>query len=124
MNISDKGKARETGQALNVHYRFIVWLIPTLMNFPRTQKFLLGDKIQTTAMDVLEALIEATYTKHREAPLVRANLGLEKLRFFFRISRDLRYLDYRRHEYAVRQLNEVGSRVGAWLKVHRSHERA
>ncbi|MCY4306363.1 MAG: hypothetical protein OXC62_16550 [Aestuariivita sp.] len=97
MNISDKGKARETGQALNVHYRFIVWLIPTLMNFPRTQKFLLGDKIQTTAMDVLEALIEATYTKHREASLVRANLGLEKLRFFLRISRDSGRLKKYRH---------------------------
>jgi hypothetical protein len=40
----------------------------------------LGDRIQSTALDVLEALIEATYTHDRRAHLAHANLGLEKLR--------------------------------------------
>ena len=52
--------ARETGPALEAHYRFILWLIPTVERFPRAQKFLLGDRIQSTAVDVLESLIEAT----------------------------------------------------------------
>ena len=118
-----KNKTQETGQALGAHYRFVLWLIPAVMRFPRAQKFLLGDRLQGTALDVLEALIEATYTKHRDAPLARANLGLERLRFFFRLSRDLKYLDARRHEYAARHIDEIGRRVGAWRKVHRSHER-
>ena len=62
------------------------WLVPTLERFPRIQKFLLGDRIQGTAMDVLEQLIEATYTRQRERHLANANLGLEKLRFFFRLA--------------------------------------
>ena len=52
--------------------------------FPRSQKFLLGDRIQGLALDVLEALIEATYTRQRDRLLTRANLGIEKLRFLFR----------------------------------------
>jgi hypothetical protein len=32
----------------------------------RAQKFLLGDRIRGTALDVLEALIEATYTRERK----------------------------------------------------------
>ncbi len=41
--------------------------------FPKSQKFLLGDRMQTLALDVQESLIEATYTKN-PAPHLLANL--------------------------------------------------
>jgi hypothetical protein len=85
---------------------------------PRAQKFLLGDRIQSTAMDILEALIEATYTQDRRGHLTRANLGLEKLRHFFRLAVELRHLDERRYEHAARSLDETGRLVGAWAKTH------
>jgi len=31
-------------------YRFVVWLIPTLDKLPRSQKFLLGDRIKKRAV--------------------------------------------------------------------------
>ena len=68
--------ARETGPALESWYRFLLWLVPTLERFPRRQKFLLGDRIQGAALDVLESLVEATYTRNRESHLARANLLL------------------------------------------------
>ena len=98
---SGPNQARETGAALESHYRFILWLVPAVERFPRNRKFLLGDRIQTTALDVLERLIEATYIKRREGYLAAANLGLEKLRFLFRLARDLRALGHRRYEYAA-----------------------
>jgi hypothetical protein len=51
---------RRTGPALEATYRFILWLVPTVEKFPRSQKFLLGDRIQSTALDVLEGVVEAT----------------------------------------------------------------
>ena len=122
MHGTSRDRARETGAALESHYRFILWLVPSVERFPRGQKFLLGDRIQSTALDVLEALIQATYTRQRQAHLVRANLGLEKLRFFFRLSHDLRYLDSRRYEHAARSLDETGRKVGAWRKVDRARQ--
>ena len=118
----DRGNdgARDTGPALESHYRFLVWLIPALARFPRGQKFLLGDRIQATALDVLDSLIEATWTRRRGQHLARANLGLEKLRFLFRLARDLRYLDRRRYEHAARRLDDTGRKVGAWSKAHRA----
>ena len=116
--------ARETGPALEAHYRFILWLVPAVERFPRSQKFLLGDRIQGMATDVLEALIEATCTRRRTASLARANMGVEKLRFFFRLARDLRFLDPRRYEHAARTLDETGRRIGAWRKAHARHEGA
>ena len=67
MSEAARDHARETGPALEAHYRFLLWLVPAVERFPRSQKFLLGDRIQTTALDVLEALVEATYTKRRLA---------------------------------------------------------
>ena len=121
---SDRDGARNTGPALEAHYRFLLWLMPAVERFPRSQKFLLGDRIQGIALDVLEALIEATYTRHRSSHLARANLGIEKLRFFFRVAQDLRYLDLRRYEHAARCLDETGRRVGAWTRTHHAREGA
>lgn len=114
--------ARDTGPALETHYRFLLWLVPAVERFPRSQKFLLGDRIQATALDVLESLIEATYTRRRANHLVRANLGVEKLRFLFRLAQDMRYLDSRRYEHAARCLDEIGRKIGAWSKTHRAKE--
>ena len=116
--------ARETGPALELHYRFILWLVPTLDRFPRAQRFLLGDRIQRTALDVLESLVEATYTRRRQPPLTCANLGIEKLRFLIRLAHDLRYLDRRRYEHAARCLDETGRKIGAWMNAHRARKSA
>jgi hypothetical protein len=68
--------ARKTGAAVEAHFQFLMWLVPAIEKFLRTQKFLLGDRIQTTALDVLERLIEATYTRDRKGQLARASIAL------------------------------------------------
>jgi hypothetical protein len=108
--------ARQTGPALEAMYRFLLWLVPTVEKFPRSQKFLLGDRIQATALDVLERLIEATYTRGRQPILAAANLGIEKLRLLFRLSFDLKFLDMRRYEHAARSVDEIGRMIGGWRK--------
>ena len=112
--------ARRGGPALESAYQFILWLIPTVEKFPRSQKFLLGDRIQNAALDVLERLIEATYSRQRAGMLDAANLAIEKLRFLFRIATDLRYLDLKRYEHAARGLDEIGRMVGGWIKANRA----
>jgi len=55
--------SKRTGAAVEAHYQFLMWLVPTVDKFPRSHKFTTGDRIQTLALDVLESLIEATYTR-------------------------------------------------------------
>ncbi len=109
-------RSRQLGPALEAAYRFVLWLVPTVEKFPKSQKFLIGDRIQSTALDVMERLIEATYNKRRGRMLEDANLGIEKLRFLFRLSKDLKLLDMRRYEHAARELDEVGRLIGGWRK--------
>lgn len=111
-------RARQYGPALEGMYRFVVWLTPVLDTLPRSQKFLLGDRMQTTALDVLEHLIEATFTRQRAKTLEQANLGLEKLRFFSRMAFDLHYIDLKRYEHLARTLDELGRLIGGWKKAH------
>ena len=104
--------AKRTGSALEAMYRFMLWLIPTVEKFPRSQKFLLGDRIQATALDVVERLVEATYTRARRDKLLAANLGIEKLRLLFRLATEMHYLVTKRYEHAARSLDDVGRLVG------------
>lgn len=99
-------------------YRFMLWLTPTVDSFPRRQKFLLGDHIQKTALDILSTLIEATYTKQRSNLLIRANLGIQKLRIFFRLAHELKLVDHRRYEHSARVMDEIGRLIGGWRKAH------
>ena len=55
--------AKRTGAAVEAHYQFLLWLLPSVEKFPRSHKFTLGGRIEAIALDVLEALIEATYTR-------------------------------------------------------------
>jgi hypothetical protein len=52
--------ARTGGPAVEAMYQFLLWLIPTLEKMPRSQKFLLGDRLQSEALQVLDSLISGT----------------------------------------------------------------
>lgn len=108
--------SRQVGPVLEAHFQFLLWLVPALNRFPRDQRFLLGDRIQTLGQEILEALIEANYTRDRRSFLLRANMSLEKLRYFMRLAVEMHYLDKRRYEHAVRSIDDIGRQVGGWIK--------
>jgi len=113
--------ARRTGPALEAMYQFMLWVVPTIDDFPRARKFVLGDRIENAALDVLDSLIAATYSRGRDQYLADANLGLERLRFFMRMSQELRLIDMKRYEFAARSIDDIGRMVGGWTKAHRAH---
>lgn len=114
--------SRRGGIALEKCYQFLLWLVPAVEKFPKSQKFLLGDRIQNLALDVQENLIEATYSKNPVPHLAAANLRLEKLRYLFRLALDLKHLDPRRYEFAARALDEIGRMVGGWMKAQHAEK--
>jgi hypothetical protein len=111
--------SKRTGPALEAHYQFLLWLFPSVDRFPKAHKFVFGDRILNTALDVLENLVEATFTRDRKTHLARANLGIDKLRLLLRMAADFRFLDRRRYEHAVRSLDEIGRLIGGWSKIFR-----
>lgn len=49
--------------AITKLYDFLLWIIPKLEKFPRSQKSLIADRMETVLLDVLDILIEASYSK-------------------------------------------------------------
>ncbi len=102
--------------ALAKIYDLLLWIIPQLEKFPKSQKYLLGDKIEASLLDVMDLIIQAAYTKNKTSILREANLKIEKLRYLIRLVKDLKYFSIKKYEYISRCLNEIGSEIGGWLK--------
>ena len=99
--------------AVSKMYDLIKWLLPQIAKLPRSHKFTLGDRITNLALDTLELLIQAVYTRNKRNLLSEANLNLEKMRYMIRICYDLDLLGLRKYEYVSKEINEVGKQIVA-----------
>lgn len=95
---------------------FLEWLLQVTERFPKRVRFTFSDRINNIALDLVENLVEARYSSEKNAILRQANLRLEKLRVLLRLAYKMRYLDYKRYEYAMKSINEVGKMLGGWLR--------
>jgi hypothetical protein len=110
---------RKEVDAVTRLYDFLVWMVPKLEKFPRSQKFIMGDRIQNLMLDILELLIDAAYSREKEQLLRSANLKLEKLRYLIRLAKDLKLLNLKGYEFSARALDGIGTSIGGWLKYSR-----
>jgi hypothetical protein len=97
-------------------YDLVKWSCQHKSKFPRNQRFVLGERIERRLYDLLETLVQARYTRDRQALLRQANLSLEVLRFQLRLAHDLHCLRTNSYGFATQALQEIGSMVGGWLK--------
>lgn len=95
---------------------FVKWLLPTTEKFPKKVRFSFSNRLDNLALDVVEDLVEARYTRRKTEKLKAVNLKLERLRVLLRLCHELAYLPHQRYEFAMRSLNEVGRMVGGWIK--------
>src|SRR3954452_22615094 len=81
-------------------YDLILWSCNHTGKFPRNHRFVLGERIERTLYDLLEILIRAKYTKHRQELLEQANLVLEILRFQIRLAKEMQCLKVESYGFA------------------------
>ncbi len=108
--------------AITKLYDLILWMIPKLEKYPRSQKFILADRIENLMLDILELLIDAAYSKRKGEALRSANLKLEKLRYLVRLSKDLQLLNIKGYEFSSRAIDDIGKSIGGWLKYTRRED--
>lgn len=100
----------------NLWYQTLGWILDTTGKFPKSARFNLAGRISDISLEVLESIIEAIYTKERSPLLLKANLGLEKLRVLFRLAHDRKHISTRQYEHVSEALIEVGKMIGGWRK--------
>ena len=97
-------------------YDLIKWSCETISRFPRNYRFVLGERIETNLLDILELLIAAKFSKDRIALLTKTNLRLEILRHEMRLAKDLECLRLKSYLFSAGTIDEIGRLVGGWLK--------
>lgn len=100
-------------------YDLALWLLPRVQDFPRSSRFILGDRLIVTMLDVVEGLIEASHRREKRALLEDVSAKLDRLRMLIRLSQDLKLLTLKRYEHAAMAVTELGAMLGGWLKQQR-----
>lgn len=90
---------------------FLLWILNHTESFPKSERFRMAKRIEDCAFKFYELLIEATRsTKRKRQLLVEADVQLEKLRLYVRMSQQ------RKLTKAAQSLVEIGRLLGGWLK--------
>jgi hypothetical protein len=100
------------------YYEFCHWLLPKVSKFKKDQKYILGSRLQNTALDALECIISAAISdKKQKFKMVEvAIIKLEHLRFFMRLSVQGLLLSERSFLYGSEQVLHVLKMLSGWKK--------
>ena len=85
-------------QILVKFYDYLLYLIPQVAKFPKNQRYLLGDRLENLSLEILEFLLEATYSREKSPHLQRASIRLEQVRVYVRLCKDLKLFNLHRYE--------------------------
>ena len=96
-------------------------MLERVENFPKSQRFVLGQRLANQAMDVMDLLVEATYAREKTEILALANRRMEVLRWTVRMAKDRKLFTSAQFEFSARALNECGRMVGGLGKILASH---
>jgi hypothetical protein len=109
-------------------YDFLQWLLPLTTKFPKSQRFLLAERLGVAALDFYELLQQAAMKDRPEGdPAVtmslseQADLLLHRQRFYVRLIRGLLFISKGQYEHAARHLDEIGRLLGGWMRRLRRH---
>jgi hypothetical protein len=118
MNDPAKPPARASAELIVIAkaYDLARELTRRVGKYPRSHRFLLGDRTLNAAYDLLELLIEAKYRSDKTALLDRANLLLERMRFQVRLAHDEQCINATGYGVVARQMDEVGRLIGGWKR--------
>lgn len=97
----------------------LAWTFNKLLNFPKKQRFVLGQQIEKSALQSLRLIIEANDERDGTQKLQKLqalNVELAVLRSLFRVAHDMNFMTLKSLVYVTGLIDEVGKMAGAWQK--------
>lgn len=101
-------------------YEFSVWFHRKYIHFPQRYKYVVGQQIAEDTIELLALINEARYSPKKAHILRKAQILLEKLRWRFRLAKDLECMSLGDYEKGARKMVEIGSMLGGWEKFAKS----
>jgi len=106
----------ETPVVVQKAYEFNLWMIQKAGSFPKSYRFSIGDRLVDGVIAILMKLVDAAYSRDKEAILIEVNGMLNRLRFLLRLAKDLKLLTVDSYGHAAESVEEIGRMVGGWRK--------
>ncbi len=98
------------------YHDLMAWLMARAEKFPRSQRFLLANRLLDTAFACHEELIRARKVTGpaRAQALLQADVELETLRLQWRLAHETRCVSTAQYEHGAKLIDEVGKMLGRW----------
>jgi four helix bundle protein len=102
-------------------FDFITWLMPVTNHFPRSQRFMVTQRLLDAAFDFQELILEANNVRpaERQAKLKLADAALDKVRTYLRLAAKWAWLKPGQYQHAAAMVTEMGRLLGGWQRVTR-----
>ena len=114
---SSKNQKPSQGPAIfEEAYSLMLLLYPYIQAFPKSQRFVLGQRIEQTCVTIIAGIVEANMRKDKLPALQAISIELEKLRLFTRLAKDLQFIDFKKYETLSKKTDGIGRMLGGWLK--------
>ena len=97
----------------------LLWLFPKVNTFPKKQRFVIGQQVENSGLEILKLIIHANNEKNPAKKLQyldEMNTELEILRSLLQISQELKFMSAKSLEHIIIQIDEVGRMMGGWAK--------
>lgn len=96
---------------------FMLWLLAHTSKYPKSERFRLALRIENAAFALHEHLLRAAQVKNTRAELLEADIELDKLRAYLRLSHESHLMTADQFGYSAGQTTEIGKLLGAWLRI-------
>ena len=102
-------------------FDLLKWLLERCEKFPKSQRFVVTQRLQGALLDFNEAIYEANARNgpRRVERLEAADAALNKIRSYLRLAHDLDWLTAGQLQHVSVMVAEVGALLGGWLKQSR-----
>ena len=105
-------------------YDLLLWLIPLTLKFPKSQRFLLAERLSGMALDFYDRILEAVIEPESQGERLRAaDRLLTKIRLYVRLSYDLQCISQGQWEQTARRVDEIGRLIGGWQRKREKDQR-
>ena len=99
-------------------YDLILWAYPVINQFPKIQRFVLGQQIENILVGILKKMIYANKERgeKRMEIIKEISINIDELFILFRLSKDLRMVSIKRYGISAEKINEVAKLLGGWQR--------
>jgi four helix bundle protein len=97
-------------------YDLILYAFPIINRFPKNQRFVLGQQLENSMINIVGLIVEANSKRNKGQILRDIDIELQKLKTLIRLAKDLAFISIKRYKIFAEKLMEIGRLLGGWMK--------